>query len=370
MAHRKCEHGDQKATSVEVNKLYSWIPEELIWVFVKICPTCQFKSSSQKELTQGVLFVYNLNDIHHRDFPQWLRPIPVQNQMISTLSRRKRNTRMTLIADRMVENYHINGVNASSHISFLPHGIGLSTPVNHRTNPGNENFRFNVTLKAATAMLSILDTAPMTSGAQPLKYRTFIRVSFEDDERRSKPASYWQLWKEGRGSNEAHHRDGKLLAVEHVDNLNPGRYGDIIPSQIHLETSNFDGFSVIWSPTPGNGNPCCSIQFFSISAPPTLAPNTSREFLLAYAPKQRLYLPSMEVHPLKTGPNKSVKLNSGLAITEEKKLEENPQNKLYTFEGMILSIRPFSAFNLKGDAQDDPDLFPVHLGITDEGFSH
>ncbi|OJD24043.1 hypothetical protein ACJ73_04593 [Blastomyces percursus] len=125
-AHRKCEHGGQKETSVEVNRLYSWIPEELIWVFIKICPTCQFKSSSQEEVTEGVLFVcgydgYNPNDIHHRDFPQWLRPIPVRNQMISTPS------------------------NASSHIGLLPHGISLSTPVDNRTNPGSENFRFNVT---------------------------------------------------------------------------------------------------------------------------------------------------------------------------------------------------------------------------------
>ncbi|EDN06073.1 predicted protein [Histoplasma mississippiense (nom. inval.)] len=29
-AHQKCEHGDQKKTSAEVNELYSWVPEELI----------------------------------------------------------------------------------------------------------------------------------------------------------------------------------------------------------------------------------------------------------------------------------------------------------------------------------------------------
>ncbi|EER43776.1 predicted protein [Histoplasma capsulatum H143] len=37
---------------------------------------------------------------------------------------------------------------------------------------------------------------------------------------------------------------------------------------------------------------------------------------------------------------------------------------------MLSSTRPFSALNLKGDAHDDPDLFPIHLEITDEGFSH
>ncbi|PGG95256.1 hypothetical protein GX51_08298 [Blastomyces parvus] len=51
-------------------------------------------------------------------------------------------------------------------------------------------------------------------------------------------------------------------------------------------------------------------------------------------------------------------------------LEEDLQNMLRIFEDMFSSTRPFNALNLKGDAHDDPDLFPVHLGITDEGFSH
>ncbi|OJD19983.1 hypothetical protein ACJ73_08602 [Blastomyces percursus] len=159
-------------------------------------------------------------------------------------------------------------LNAKNHIDLLPHGISLSTPGDNQTNPGSRNFRFNVTLKAATAMakypdenpityhnkgktytMSVLDTAPMASGALPLKYRTFIRVCLQG----SKPASLWQLWKEGRGSNETHRSDEKLLAVEHMD-PNQGGDGDIRPSQVQLETSNFDGFSVIWSPNPVTGN--------------------------------------------------------------------------------------------------------------------
>ncbi|OJD24804.1 hypothetical protein ACJ73_03826 [Blastomyces percursus] len=310
--------------------------------------------------------------------------LPVQNRMISTASKRMRNTRMTLTADRMVENSPINGVNASNHIGLLPHGIGLSSPVDHRTNPGNENFQFNVTLKAATAMvkdpdeipityldkdqaytMSILDTAPMTSGAQPLKYRTFIHVSFEDDERRSKPASYWQLWKESRGFNEAHHRAGKLLTVEHVD-LNPG--GDIIPSQIHLETSNFDGFS-----------------FVSISSPPTLAiPKASREFLFAYAPCAKTEVistghggPSLEGRPevcyckVQLFHPHGTERKLSKDVTHVKKLIDKLKQQIslskfrsdfeedfQTYTAMLSSTRPFSALNLKGDAQD------VHLGMT------
>ncbi|OJD09920.1 hypothetical protein AJ78_08858 [Emergomyces pasteurianus Ep9510] len=157
-AHRKCEHGDQKATSVEVNRLYSWIPEELIWVFIKICPTCQFKSSSQEEVTEGVLFVceydgYNPNDIHHRDFPQWLRPIPVRNKMISTPS------------------------NASSHIGLLPHGISLSTPVDNRTNLGSENFRFNVTNEDQTKISDLAERRRIRNRIAQRKYRKMQLLS-------------------------------------------------------------------------------------------------------------------------------------------------------------------------------------------------
>jgi hypothetical protein len=87
------------------------------------------------------------------------------------------------------------------------------------------SFRYHVTLNAPTAMIkhateipvtylnkgqaysiSIVDTQPSQMAAMPVTYRTFIRVSFEDEQQRQKPAACWQLWKEGRGSNEAHQR--------------------------------------------------------------------------------------------------------------------------------------------------------------------
>ncbi|EDN08215.1 predicted protein [Histoplasma mississippiense (nom. inval.)] len=343
----------------------------------------------------------------------------------------------------------INGVNANNHIGLLPHGISSSTPGDNRTNPGSENFRFNVTLKAATAMvkdpdeipitylnkgqiytMSVLDTAPMTSGAQLLKYRTFIRVSFENDEQRSKPASCWQLWKEHRGSNKAHHRDGKLLAVEHVD---PNQGGHIRPSQVQLETSNFDGFSVIWSPNPANGNPCCSILVcFNFLSTDFRHPRGAKGIPVSLCAKTEVIStghgdPPLEDRPevcyckvklfrdsgakrklsndvahvkklidklkqqisqaeLRSGFNRRKRSGSFVKgkITKHKRAwsgelsndsgkstqEEDLQNKLCTFEDMFSSTRPFSALNSKGDAHDDPDLFPVHLGITDEGFSH
>ncbi|POR34909.1 Grainyhead-like protein 2 [Tolypocladium paradoxum] len=139
-----------------------------------------------------------------------------------------------------------------------------------------EKFRYHSTLNTPTAMVKHADEIPVTylnkgqayslsiadtSGIIPVqpgtKYRTFVRISFEDDEQRQKPGVCWSLWKEGRGTNEAHQRGGKLQAVEFVEAGQPVE-GDVKRTRVELETSSFDGFSVIW--TPGiNGAPEVSI---------------------------------------------------------------------------------------------------------------
>jgi CP2 transcription factor len=142
-----------------------------------------------------------------------------------------------------------------------------------------DRFRYHTTLNAPTAMIkyadeipvtylnkgqaytvSIFDTAP-PAPRQPgaIKYRTYLRVSFEDEQQRARPGACWQLWKEGRGTNEAHQRGGKLLAVEYVD---PNQGGDdaIRKSQVELEKASFDGFAVTWYPNMTAGVPDCSIS--------------------------------------------------------------------------------------------------------------
>ncbi|KAJ3490521.1 hypothetical protein NLG97_g5762 [Lecanicillium saksenae] len=132
--------------------------------------------------------------------------------------------------------------------------------------PSAEKFRFHSTLNAATAMVKQADEIPITylnkgqayslsvadtQGALPVlpgtRYRTFIRVSFEDEDQRSKPSVCWGLWKEGRGTNEAHQRGGKLQAVEYVEASQPAE-GDDKRTRIELESSSFDGFCVTWTP--------------------------------------------------------------------------------------------------------------------------
>ncbi|KAJ5601639.1 hypothetical protein N7510_011173 [Penicillium lagena] len=143
--------------------------------------------------------------------------------------------------------------------------------------PSGEKFRFNVSLRAPTAMvkdakeipitylnkgqaynLSVMDANPPLMSSQPIQYRTYVRVSFDEEEQRSKPSTCWQLWKEGRGSSESHQRGGKLLAVEYVDPLQGGGE-DPKHRQIHVEHASFDGFVVTWTANPATGTSDCSI---------------------------------------------------------------------------------------------------------------
>ncbi|KAK4231972.1 CP2 transcription factor-domain-containing protein [Podospora fimiseda] len=160
------------------------------------------------------------------------------------------------------------------------YGAHLSSPLP----PHAEKFRFHTALNAPTAMirhhdeipvtylnkgqaynLSIVDTQATLPYQTGTRYRTFVRVSFEDEQQRQKPGVCWSLWKEGRGTNEAHQRGGKLQAVEYVETAQPAD-GDDKKPRIELETSSFDGFSVIWTPGVGGAVECnISVRFNFLS---------------------------------------------------------------------------------------------------------
>ncbi|KAF8250103.1 hypothetical protein K440DRAFT_619527 [Wilcoxina mikolae CBS 423.85] len=149
----------------------------------------------------------------------------------------------------------------------------------------SERFRFHVVLNAPTAMIkhpeeipvtylnkgqayaiSIVDTQPPPPSAPPVKYRLFVRISFHDETQRNRPAGCWQLWKEGRGTNEAHQRGGKLQAVEYVENQANGDDDKKKKAKVVLESSSFDGFSVSWSPTvAGTAEASVSVRFNFLS---------------------------------------------------------------------------------------------------------
>ncbi|KAL2694561.1 hypothetical protein Neosp_001146 [[Neocosmospora] mangrovei] len=125
----------------------------------------------------------------------------------------------------------------------------FSSPMTHPLPPSAEKFRFHSTLNAPTAMIKHSDEIPVTylnkgqayslsvadtNATMPVapgtKYRTFVRVSFEDDQQRQRPG-----------------------AVEYVEAGQPAE-GDDKRTRVELESSSFDGFCVTW--TPGiNGPP-------------------------------------------------------------------------------------------------------------------
>ncbi|KAK3985602.1 CP2 transcription factor-domain-containing protein [Cladorrhinum sp. PSN332] len=150
------------------------------------------------------------------------------------------------------------------------YGVQMSAPLP----PHAEKFRFHTALNAPTAMirhhdeipvtylnkgqaynLSVIDTQSTLPYQPGTRYRTFVRVSFEDEQQRQKPGVCWSLWKEGRGTNEAHQRGGKLQAVEFVESSQPAD-GDDKKTRIELESSSFDGFSVVWTPGVGGAVEC------------------------------------------------------------------------------------------------------------------
>lgn len=139
------------------------------------------------------------------------------------------------------------------------------------------SLRFKVGLQAQTAMVKHKDEVPVTylnkgqsyllfvfdcdppRTTQPVKYRTHIRVSFNEPDQRAKPAACWELWRDVRGLKEARQRDGKPLAVEYVS-TSQDQDIDGKDGPVQFEQSSVDGFSVIWTADPVTGVAQCAIR--------------------------------------------------------------------------------------------------------------
>lgn len=272
--------------------------------------------------------------------------------------------------------------------------------------------------------LTVMDSNPPIS-TEPLRYRTFVRVSFEEEEQRLKPASCWQLWKEGRGTTEAHQRGGKLLAVEYVD---PALNDDHKNHQLRIEQMSFDGFCITWTANPTTGASDCTIPVrfnflstdFSHSKgvkgiPVRLCAKTellspgedsgvSREPEVCYC-KVKLFrdhgaerkLSNDIAHVKKTieklkqqiaqaemgggfgkrkrGTNAVANMKSSDRTkakhkrswsgsqdgSEKMSLEDDLQAKLAMMQDMFSSTRTVSILALRGEEGDDPDAYPVTL---------
>ncbi|KAK4549078.1 hypothetical protein LTR36_007534 [Oleoguttula mirabilis] len=314
--------------------------------------------------------------------------------------------------------------------------------------PTGENFRYHVTLNAPTAMIKRSDEIPVTylnkgqaytlnvvdthiqHPSTLVQYRTFVRVSFEDEQQRAKPAACWQLWKEGRGTNEAHQRGGRLQAVEYVESGQLGNAEDPSKPKIELESYSFDGFCVLWSPPAGASECPISVRFNFLStdfshskgvkgipvrlcAKTEMVGNTSPVVSQSQGPevcygKVKLFrdhgaerkLSNDVAHVKKTidklnqqiaqiesgmrdlGKRKRGSLAKGSGDDRPGKVakhrrtwsmtsatssggrgsaEEDVHTKLVTLQDMFTSTRPASILYLRGDEQDDMDLYPVRI---------
>lgn len=112
--------------------------------------------------------------------------------------------------------------------------------------------------KGQTYNVTVVDRASPMINSDLIQYRTFVRVSFDDDERKTNIAACWQFWKEGRGLSESHRHGGKLLAVECVGRYQGGN-NDHDKCQIQVEQMSFGRFCVTWTATPAVETPECRI---------------------------------------------------------------------------------------------------------------
>ncbi|KAF3110487.1 hypothetical protein TWF102_008065 [Orbilia oligospora] len=338
-------------------------------------------------------------------------------------------------------------INEFKQVFNVPQVLESRQGVSH---PGAEQFRFHVTLNAPTAMIrhhdeipvtylnkgqaytiSIIDTSPSPPVNGGVRYRTFIRISFQDEGQRQRAATCWQLWKEGRGTNEAHQRGGKLQAVEYVSTPMNGE-DEKKRGRMEVDTASFDGFSVLWTPALGAFETVVSVRFNFLSTdfshskgvkgiPVRLCAKT--EILTSDPPPQtsngqaevcyckvKLFrdhgaerkLANDILHVKKTmdklkqqadaseesgsskkrkdsmASNKSSNLESGkpgkaakhkrtwsissASSTGGNKVNDDDINqKINALQDMFTSTRPVSVLYLRGEEQDDPDLYPVHL---------
>ncbi|KAJ6096358.1 hypothetical protein N7486_007104 [Penicillium sp. IBT 16267x] len=292
-----------------------------------------------------------------------------------------------------------------------------------------ETFRFRSILQAPTAMtnetgdppltylnkgqvyyLTIMDSMPPARSDKATIYRSFIRISFDQEQARSNPAACWELWKAGRLATPEQQQEEALFAVEYAG-------GD--SSQFKIEQKCFDGFCVTWTAGSSNGFNACHIpicfNFLSTDftrskgvrgSPVRLCAKTEQQTTfddLLTPPESEVCFCKIQVFRdhgaerklsndhgnLKRGIEKmkmrisnaelgwgSRKRKRGRSVVKnlkglppdcvsEQLSQAGLRSKLVGFERMALSSRPSTVLTLRGDKEDDPDLYPIRLADHD-----
>ncbi|KAJ6032228.1 CP2 transcription factor [Penicillium herquei] len=315
------------------------------------------------------------------------------------------------------------------HIDSTP----TSLPINNNDKSfetwKDNGFRFCAVLGAPTALtrnikdatlsylnkgqaykLSIFDSQPQVVDGQTKKYRTFVRVAFDQEQSRSNPAACWQLWKEARAVNKNSQKEPFPLAVEFA-----GPVGSAF--QYRIEQELFDGFCITWEMNLATGSNLCDIliRLHFLSTDFTRSKGVKGMPIRLCVKTQELASPFDFLHPedpeisfckiqlfrdhgaerkmsndndnlakaieklklkISSAATKSVsqkrKRASELAdqILESipaSKLEiQHPNNhgmnsKLAELEQISLFTQPTTILALRASREDDPDLYPVHM---------
>lgn len=262
--------------------------------------------------------------------------------------------------------------------------------------------------------LMVMDLNSSVISPETLRYRTFIRISFDGEEQRLNPAASWRLWIEGRGTTESQQRGSDLLAIEFaIDDKNH--------RHMQLEQVSIDGFCVTWNAESTESTKSCTIPLrfnflstdFSHSKgvkgiPVRLCAKTEllslesadnpRESEVCYC-KVKLFRDhgaerkvtndlqhvrksirrlEQQVKDVELGGGFSKRRRANNTTTDvahskevdyggtrsdvrDGSIEDDLQRKLAISQDMLSSARTVSVLSLRGDREDDPDLYPVHL---------
>ncbi|KAJ5292144.1 hypothetical protein N7478_001395 [Penicillium angulare] len=297
-------------------------------------------------------------------------------------------------------------------------------PMTNESDGRRNRLRFNIALVVPTAMveypgtcesylnrgqtytLRVIDTLSFVTSSRSRQYRTFVRVSFENEDQRSNSASSWQLWIDSRGSSEAHLESRALLAVEYIHTESAEAKTDY---EIQLEKTSVDGFCVIRSARPTASLVHCAILMrfnftstdFSHSkgvkgiplrlcaktqALPSDDPGITRgpelccckiKVFRNHGAERRLANDNTRVKKVIEKLQREIALlqaNSAIGLDRRKRrrmsldgaAEPSSQKDCLLMElarkqDMLRSTLSISVLNLRCDKEDDPDLFPVQL---------
>ncbi|KAJ5106860.1 hypothetical protein N7456_003535 [Penicillium angulare] len=318
-----------------------------------------------------------------------------------------------------------SAANTNTPSQVSPHSVtSLDFPY-----PQGKRFRYHAALRTPTAMvksaeeipisylnkgqtygLMIMDLAPpAATPPQPLQYRTFIRIAFDDERQRLDPALYWRLWKEGRGMDEARQEGKGLTAVEYAP-------ADGDNSHIQLEQAFVDGFCVTWIVEPAASTQLCTIPIrfrflstdFSYSKgvkgvplrfcakTELLSPKadgTLSESEVCYC-KVKLFRDhgaerkqandlqhvrksigklEQEIKNMGLGGGSGKRRRANHTSTDMKdsgprsKVAKNSlEDKLALSQDMLASSRTLTVLSLRVAAEDDPDIYPVQISADQD----